>query len=218
MCNNSDNVLNIKSPLGDLGINIKPAETLPPPSLPTGRQVGSRGGDPINHYKFCPRCTSPGEFDSTRNSFSCPACGFNFFLNAAAAVTAIIFNDEEKLLVVKRGIEPALGMLDLPGGFVDPGESAEHAIVREINEELNLTPSSITFLGSFPNKYPFSGCYVDTVDLVFTMKVDSFAEMKCLDDVADVVFLELDEIVLDSIAFESSKNIIKRLINERKNS
>jgi NADH pyrophosphatase NudC (nudix superfamily) len=191
--------------------NIKTADTIAPP-------LGDLGVDPINHYKFCPRCALPGNFDSIRNSFNCPSCGFHFFLNAAAAVTALIFDSDDKLLVVKRGIEPALGMLDLPGGFVDPGESAEHAIVREISEELNLTPSSITFFGSFPNKYPFSGCNVDTVDMVFTLKVDSFTGIKCMDDVADVEFLPLEEIDLDSIAFHSTKSIIKQLIDERTNS
>jgi len=173
--------------------------------------------DPINHFKFCPRCAAPGHFNSERNSFKCESCGFQFFLNSAAAVAALIFNEKDELLIARRGIEPSIGMLDLPGGFVDPGESVESALMREIKEELNLVPSSIAFYGSFPNKYLFSGFMVNTVDMVFTCAVDTLADIKCMDDVAGIEFIKPEKLNLDLVAFESAKNILNQLINERNN-
>jgi NAD+ diphosphatase len=179
--------------------------------------LGFLESHPSNHYKFCPRCGSPGMFNNEDFSFKCPVCGFHYFLNSAAAVTALIFNEKDELLVVKRGIEPAIGMIDFPGGFVVPGESVETALYREIKEELNLVPSSIVFYGSFPNQYLFSGCTVNTVDMVFKCTVESFDDLQSLDDVSDFEFVKPEEIDINAVAFQSAKNILTQLINEQNN-
>jgi len=187
---NNKQALSQKSPLGDLGVA------------------------PINHYRFCPRCSVAGTFNSQNNSFKCSACGFNFFLNSAAAVTALIFNEKKELLMTRRGIEPSLGMLDLPGGFVDPGESAENAMLREVGEELDIVPVEMLYYGSFPNKYHFSGTIVDTIDLVFKCKIADFSKLKYRDDICGIEFLKLDVIDLNEVPFQSVKNILIKLLDE----
>jgi mutator protein MutT len=186
---NNKQALSQKSPLGDLGVS------------------------PSFHYRFCPRCSAEGTFNSQNNSFKCSTCGFNFFLNSAAAVTALIFNQEKELLMTRRGIEPAIGKLDLPGGFVDPGESAENALFREIGEELDLVPDEISYYGSFPNQYQFSGTIVDTIDLVFKCRVTDFSKLKYRDDICGIEFVKLEEIDLDEVPFQSVKNIIRKLLD-----
>ncbi len=52
-------------------------------------------------------------------------------------VGAVIF-EEERVLLVKRGTEPALGQWSIPGGVVDPGETLEQALIREVFEETHL--------------------------------------------------------------------------------
>jgi NAD+ diphosphatase len=170
---------------------------------------------PVNHYKFCPRCASPGNFDSEKFSFECPVCSFHFFLNSAAAVMAVIFNPKGELLMVRRGVEPSIGMYDLPGGFVDPGEKVENAMLREICEELNLVPSSFSFFTSFPNQYHFSGTIVFTVDLVFKCIVTDFSKMKYGDDIMGIEFIKPEEIDLEQVPFASAKNLLLKLIDER---
>jgi NAD+ diphosphatase len=166
---------------------------------------------PRNSFRYCPKCGTLGHFNDSHYSFKCSACGFNFFLNAAAAVTALIFNKEGELLMTRRAIEPAKGMLDLPGGFVDQGESAESAVVREVGEELNIVPNHVRFFATFPNKYLFSGVWVDTVDLVFECEVENFDSLRVADDVASVEFKSLHEIDLDEIPFQSVKMLISKL-------
>jgi len=172
---------------------------------------------PENHYKFCPRCAAPGNFNNEDLSFKCPVCGFHFYMNSAAAVMAVIFNNAEELLIVKRGVEPFIGMNDLPGGFVDPGENAESALIREIKEELNLELSSFKFYTSFPNQYLFSGTIVYTVDLVFECKVSDFSRMKYGDDIRGIKFIKLEEIDFDTFPFKSAKYLLQKLIHERNN-
>jgi 8-oxo-dGTP diphosphatase len=52
-------------------------------------------------------------------------------------IGAVIF-EEEKVLLVKRGREPALGQWSIPGGCVDLGETLEQALIREVCEETHL--------------------------------------------------------------------------------
>src|ERR1039457_2303418 len=85
----------------------------------------------------CPRCGSESIFWPSLKNIECTACGFVLFLNMAAAV-AVIMECRGKILFGIRKHEPARGMLDLPGGFVDPGETAEEAVRREVKEELNI--------------------------------------------------------------------------------
>ena len=170
---------------------------------------------PAYHYKYCPRCASAGVFNKNEFAFKCNSCDFHFFLNSAAAVTALIFNPRGELLLTRRGVEPDYGKLDLPGGFVDPKESAEQSMLREIKEELDLEPVSISYYGSFPNEYLFSGTIVYTVDLVFRCKVTNFENLKYRDDIIGLEFIHPSQINLDEIPFQSVKNIIKKIKNEQ---
>lgn len=169
---------------------------------------------PANHYKFCPRCASKGEFANEDFSFKCSVCGFHFFMNSAAAVTGLIFNADGKLLITRRAIEPAKGKPDLPGGFIDPNESAEQALMRELKEELNLVPDSIDYYGSFPNKYVYSGVTVFTVDIVFKCYVSDFENILPEDDISSFEFVDPKVIDLEEIPFQSVKNVLMKIRNE----
>jgi mutator protein MutT len=171
--------------------------------------------NPANHYKYCPRCGNPGSFNSEQYSFSCPECGFNFFLNAAAAVAGIIFNEKGELLLTKRGIAPHYGMFDLPGGFVDPGENAEAAMTRELKEELNLKPDGLVVLGTNHNQYPFSGTVVFTLDIFFECQVADFSYLKCSDDVIGYQFIHPINIDFEQIGLTSVRDFLKQYLHEQ---
>jgi len=89
---------------------------------PAGIEIASQ-------FRHCPRCGASALERHSEKSVSCPACGFLFFFNIAAAVAALITDPEGRLLVTKRALDPAQGTLDLPGGFVDPHETAEEAFI-----------------------------------------------------------------------------------------
>ena len=163
----------------------------------------------INNFRFCPRCGSD-EFDKfCFKSFKCKNCGFHYYINSAAAVAAIIFNEKGELLLTVRAFEPAKGMLDLPGGFVDPGESAEETLSREIKEELNLDITEFSYFISFPNEYLFSGLTVHTIDFAFVCKVKNISDMRTADDVVGYVFVTKDNIEYSKIGGDSIKKIIR---------
>jgi NAD+ diphosphatase len=168
---------------------------------------------PVNVLKFCPRCGS-AHFPATGSrSFKCTDCSFNYFANSSAAVAVLLFNENGELLLTRRAIEPHLGKLDLPGGFIDPMESGEQAAHREIQEELGIQVHSLRYFGSFPNEYVFSGYSVFTLDLAFLAKTESLHEMTAMDDVASFEFYKPQDVDLEELPSISMKNIIKELIS-----
>lgn len=168
---------------------------------------------PVNVIKFCPRCGS-SRFTATGNrSFQCEDCSFNYYVNSSAAVSVLLFNERKELLLARRAVDPHKGKLDLPGGFIDPMETAEQAAVREIQEELGIPVHSLQYFCSYPNEYVFSGFSVFTLDLAFLAKTESLDKMVPMDDVSSVEFINPHQIDLQELPSISMKNIIKELIN-----
>ena len=95
-------------------------------------------------------CSSCGSKTATRlvarQSLSvCPGCDRIFFRNPKVVVTSLI-EDQGRVLLVLRDIEPGRGLWGLPGGFVDWDEHPEVAMVRECREEMLITAEPIELL------------------------------------------------------------------------
>jgi len=165
--------------------------------------------------RFCPRCAS-GDFRFRQNhSFLCGDCGFEFFINAAAAVVALIEDREGRLLLVRRARDPMKGMLDLPGGFADPGENAEQALAREVGEELNLEVERCSYFCSHPNTYLYRGIVIYTLDLAFTCSVRDLSVIREGDDAEEHLFLHPEAVPTGEVAFDSIRQVIQRYASSR---
>lgn len=168
--------------------------------------------NPCNVFAFCPRCGSE-QFRTTGSRVKkCRNCSFTYYFNASAAVAALIFDEKGRLLLTRRGIEPHIGMLDLPGGFIEPMESAEEAVCRELKEELGVEVVSLEYICSFPNEYPFSGLAVSTLDLAFKVRVTSLDNMKPMDDISAFEFYDPDNVPLEEISASSIRKIVERAL------
>ncbi len=170
---------------------------------------------PEKVLKFCPRCGSGLFNPKTNKSFQCGSCDFQLFINSATAVAAVIEDSKGQILLTVRGEEPQIGMLDLPGGFVDPMEGAEEALRREVKEELNLEITESTYLISFPNEYVFSGYSVFTTDFGYSCKVKTLDTIRINDDIAGYQFFDPAEIDFNKVGAGSIKKIIKHYLATR---
>jgi 8-oxo-dGTP diphosphatase len=63
--------------------------------------------------------------------------------------TAIILYPDNKILLIKRNTRPFVGFWALPGGRMDPGESLEQTVVREVKEETGLEVSIVSVVGDY---------------------------------------------------------------------
>ena len=165
-------------------------------------------------FNFCPLCRSEEILFDGLKHYKCRKCTWSYFHNVAAAA-GVFITINNKLLFTIRAKDPARGLLDLPGGFVDPGESAEQAVLREIREELYLAEDiSLTFLGTAPNIYPYDNVIYHTLDLVYTATLTKMPEIRDPDEIAELVLYHINEVPFDQLAFDSVKTAF-RLLKEK---
>ena len=139
----------------------------------------------------------------------CDRCGFVLYFNVASAAGAIIADPQGRILLLRRDRDPRKGKLAMPGGFIDPGESAEQALSREVREEVNLQVASLRYLCSFPNRYEYKGVTYATEDLYFVCTVESLEPVVAQDEVESLCFLPADQIDMGEIAFSSARQALE---------
>ena len=112
-------------------------------------------------------------------------------LPAVACVGALVHDAAGRLLMIQRGHDPHSGRWTLPGGRVEPGETAQAAVVREIREETGLSVRVGPVVGRvrIPSGSPADMVEFDVVDFACTL-VDPTAEPVAGDDAADVRFVD----------------------------
>jgi 8-oxo-dGTP pyrophosphatase MutT (NUDIX family) len=186
-------------------------------------------------FTYCPSCASKKIHFENNRVFRCPDCGFVYYHNTAAATGCIISVGEigvsagGRILFLVRGKEPAKGKLDLPGGFVDPGEGALDGLYRELREEIGWTPpvpkgaalsEIFTLFASFPNVYPYKNIAYNTCDLYFSIHIPELCEQDLKleqAEIAAVRFLKPENINYSEIAFDSTRRAVKAfLVKQRK--
>ncbi len=159
-------------------------------------------------FRFCPNCGSATLTDFETNAMKCRTCGFIYHHNVASAVAAIIEVDDSVVLV-RRTRDPGRGLLDLPGGFVDAGESLEQAIMREVREELGISIRNPVYFGSAPNDYSFKNVLYHTADSFFVCSAE-LADAIATDEIDQIVVCRAKEIDPRTLAFQSTRSMLMR--------
>lgn len=131
----------------------------------------------------------------------CPHCGqpVEHFRNPSPTVDAVIYEPDQGVVLIRRKAEP-FGHA-LPGGFVDYGESAEQAVLREALEETNLRIRLTGLLGvySAPHRDPRS----HTLSVIYTARAENPEAVRGGDDAAEAAFHPLD--ALPPLVFDHAR-------------
>lgn len=104
-------------------------------------------------HRFCGRCGTPTVDAPGERARACPECGLLAYPRLAPAVIMLVERDDGRALFARNANFPA-GMFSCLAGFVEPGETLEHAVRREVMEEVGLAVGDVEFRGSQPWPFP----------------------------------------------------------------
>ena len=160
-------------------------------------------------FRFCPVCggvlVSRLIKAGDPERLVCVACAFVFYLDPKLAVGTIIRDDRDRVVLVRRAIEPGYGKWVFPGGYVDRGEEVEVAAIREAREETGLDVR----IDRLVNIYSYSGRTPIIIVYAATMIGGSLG---CDDEGLEASFFEPGEIPWDDLAFRSTHEALTEFL------
>lgn len=162
-------------------------------------------------YSFCPMCGGDLEPRSLKSSepqrLVCVRCGFVFYLDPKVAVGTIIRDEESRIVLVRRAIDPGYGKWVFPGGYVDRGELVPVAAVREAKEEagLDVRLDRLLNIYSYPGRAP--------VIIVYAASILG-GELACDDEGLEARFFHAHEIPWDELAFRSTLEALQEYLKK----
>jgi NAD+ diphosphatase len=106
------------------------------------------------NHQFCGRCGTPTQAKREERVRVCPACKLSAYPRVAPAVMALVKRRNQILLARSPHFPP--GMYSALAGFVEPGESLEQCLAREIAEEVGVRISASRYFASQPWPFPHS--------------------------------------------------------------
>ena len=105
-------------------------------------------------HQYCGSCATPMEQSRHERVKRCPRCGLRQYPRLSPAVIMLVFRGSEILLARAPRFRP--GMYSVLAGFVEPGESLEETVAREVREEVGIEIQDIRYFGSQPWPFPNS--------------------------------------------------------------
>lgn len=116
-------------------------------------------------HQFCGRCGAPAENKKDERAKLCPSCGLVNYPRISPAIIVAITRGREILLA--KGSRFQGDFYSVLAGFVEPGETFEECVQREVNEEVGIKVKNIKYFGSQPWPFP------DSLMIGFTAEYDS---------------------------------------------
>lgn len=136
-------------------------------------------------HQYCGACGGPTEASDNDRSRICPKCRIPLFPRLSPAMIVAVERGDEILLARSPHFPP--GIYSCLAGFVEPGESAEEAVQREVLEESGIHVKDIRYFGSQPWPFP------NSLMLGFTARYDSGEIVLDDDEIEDARWFPADD-------------------------
>ena len=161
-------------------------------------------------YRFCPSCAGELEPRLLKRGDPerpvCTRCGQVIYLDPKVAVGTIIADEDGRILLVRRAIEPGYGLWVFPGGYVDRGEEVTTAAIREAKEEAGLDVR----LDELVNIYSWRGRPL----VVIVYAATAVGGEICVDEEClEAQWFDADSIPWDQLAFQSTRDGLRHFLD-----
>lgn len=155
----------------------------------------------------CPQCGST-LISRRENGYDrqfCQQCDLFIYENPVPVVAGIILDEENRILLVKRGVQPCIGKWTLPTGFIEIGEHPDDCVLREVEEETSLECRIIRLFGIYQQE---GWKYRSVIVIAYLLETVN-GEPKAGDDAVDIRYYAHE--TLPDIPFASHRNIVSDL-------
>ncbi|MFO7929874.1 MAG: NUDIX domain-containing protein [Thermodesulfobacteriota bacterium] len=160
----------------------------------------------MKEKNFCTYCGQrlTEKFLEGKNRHFCPACETVIYENPVPATCVVVLDDKNRVLLVKRNIEPRIGYWCLPGGFMETGETPEQGALRELSEETGLAGKIDMLLGIITGP---GTIHYETIMMIGFLARSFSGTPAAKDDAEEVGWFDPDR--LPEIAFASHSSFIR---------
>ncbi len=163
-------------------------------------------------YPFCPWCAHPLPTEDPFRQ-ACPSCGFVLYHNSSPCMGAIPRDQEGRVLLGRRGIEPFRGGWNTIGGFLRYGEDPFEGLRREVREETGVDCDVEEFVTMAADRYGPGGPAL--VNFYFTVRLRS-TRVRPRDDVSELAWFPLGALP-EEIPFASDRKALRILRDRTRN-
>ena len=160
---------------------------------------------PTPEARFCIRCGTPLALQEHMGEIrpTCPRCGWRYFEDPKVAVAVLVTDDHNRVLLVRRRVDPHKGKWTLPSGFLNAREDPREAAHRECLEETGLDVEIGPLLTLLTGREHAKGA---DLLLVYQGRLRG-GRLHAADDVDDARFFPPD--ALPDLAFASTQRILR---------
>jgi len=165
----------------------------------------------MRHARFCPICATELQEEPVAGRLRprCPACGCVLFKNPASAAAGVVLDEDRRVLLIRRAIEPFMGWWALPAGYQEIDEHPTEAVSREVQEETGLCVCAfrlidLIYVADDPRKPANLSVYLCRV---------TGGTLQAGDDAAEVGWFALDALP-EKIGFDNRERILLPLLED----
>lgn len=159
----------------------------------------------LDGWKHCPVCATAVEPKDGR--VECPGCGFVTYAHSMPTASAVVADDDGRVLLSKRANDPAAGKWDLPGGFLEEGEHPVDCLRRELREEAGIGLTGERLLGIWMDTYEYKRRVVATLNVYYSARIAE-GTPQAADDVAELRWFAPDDVPVAELAFEHITEVL----------
>jgi NAD+ diphosphatase len=157
------------------------------------------------NHRYCSRCSAPMRSDRAGHLLHCTACGYQSFPRLDPAIIVLVHDGESALLGRQASWAP--GRYSTIAGFVEPGESLEDAVRREVYEETGIAARDIAYHSSQPWPFPSS------LMLGFTARANVAPTVLIDGELEDARWFSREQLRSGTVGLPPPVSISRRLID-----